>query len=76
MNKYVFKLIWHNRIEHYVQEIGFSIACADEQSARERAFEKAMTIHKNMCMKNKDFSNEWYYSGIKLLYIVPNYSQQ
>lgn len=76
MNKYVFKLKWYRKFENYVQEIGFSIACEDEQTARERAFEKAMEIHKNMCMKDKDFSNVWCYSGIELKYIVPNYSQQ
>ena len=76
MNKYIFNLIWRNKLENIQTEIGYSIACNDEQTARERAFETAMKIHKNMCMKDKNFSSEWYYSRIELKYIVPNYSQQ
>lgn len=75
MTKFVFRLIWRSKFEPIENVIGFSIACNNRQTAHEKAFEKAMTIHKNMCMKDKKFSSEWYYSGMELLYAIPNYDE-
>ena len=72
-NEYVFKLIWQNKLSGNISETEFSTYCDDRQIAHERAFEEAMKIHKNMCMKDKNFSNKWYYAGIELITVIPNY---
>ena len=74
LNEYVFILRWRNKQYTNMTEIIFSIECSDQRTAEEKAFEEAMRIHKNMCMKDKDFSNNYYYLGIQLVRVVPRYN--
>lgn len=68
MNEYNFEAVWVHKAQEITVEVEITIECLDEQMAREKAFEKAMRIHKNMCAKDKEFSNTWQYGGVHLMY--------
>lgn len=70
MLEYTFEVVWVHKILEGTHEIEITVEAHNEQDAYERAFERAMKIHKNMIMSSPNFSEKWEYGGIHLMYFV------
>jgi len=71
MREYNFVATWvHKIIEGETHDEEFMVEAYTEQEAYEKAFNKAMEIHKNTAKESPYFNRKWMFGGIHLMYVV------
>lgn len=68
MKYWCFEGMWYDRLTGEILRPEVYLECEDEQMAREKAFEKVMRIHKNMCMTKDGFNWRYNYHGLRLIH--------
>lgn len=71
MKEWNFEGVWVDKLTENTFEVECSVYALSEQTAREKAFEHFMRMHKVWCKDKEDFNGRWYYGGLQLMYVIP-----